>query len=97
MTDKYTRYAQLTLEIKKLEDELAPLKTQILEEMISKGEKKAEMEYGSFSIIKRKTWSYPDYIVEAEANLKALKAKAEETEEAVASETESLRFTLAKI
>jgi len=95
--DIYQQYALLKSKIDSLERELEPLKDQIMKDMIEKGQKKAEMEYGSFSISKRKTWSYPDYIIEAEADLKGMKAKAEETEEATASETESLRFTLAKI
>lgn len=95
--DVYSEYAVVKAEMSVLEMKAKQLQKEIIKDMASKNQEKVLVPYGSFSIQKRKTWSYPDYVVEKELEVKALKAKAESTEEAIASVSESLRYTPIKL
>lgn len=93
----YEQYAILDAKMKIMEEEKADLRSQILEEMASRGEEKVETTAGKFTITKLKKWTYPESVTAIEEKFKAEKAKAESTGEATYVETDSLRFTQAKL
>lgn len=97
MQSNYEKYAVLDAEIKALTAQKDAVKADILTDMQTQGTEKISHALGSFTISKLKKWKYPEYITEAEDELKATKAKAESTGEATYDEQDSLRFTSVKI
>lgn len=97
MQNIYELYAILEAEIAEREQKKEQLRTAILQNMIERGEEKIETAVGKFSISKRKSWTYPERVLEIGEKFKEAKAKAESTGEATFEETESLRFTQAKL
>jgi hypothetical protein len=97
MHNLYEEYAVLDAEIAALELKKEQLRPFILQKMIDEGIDKMETSVGKFSISKRKTWTYPEEVMEIGEEFKSAKAKAESTGEATYEETESLRFTSAKL
>lgn len=93
----YSEYAIIEAEIAALEAKKEQLRPHILKMMVQDGVEKLETDVGKFSITRRKTWTYPEYVVEIGEEFKAAKAKAESTKEATYEETESLRFTTIKL
>ena len=105
MSDAKTRlleYGQLKIQANEIEAKLEFLKEQCLKDVLEiRGDADQpialqELPGYKFSIMKRKTWTYPDYVKEAEKNLKAEKKDAEATGAATFTETEHLLFTSPK-
>jgi hypothetical protein len=61
------------------------------------GKDKIKHAMGNFTITPYRTWKYPQEIISREDALKADKAKAQDTGEAVCEEKPSLRFTSIKL
>jgi hypothetical protein len=89
----YERYEQLALQIEALEVEKEALRIAIADDMQKNGIKKQESEYGTFSMSKRTTWTFPPAVVKMKEDLKAAEEMAKSTNEAKAEETYSLRYT----
>lgn len=104
MTNLYHEYAQNKAEINALkakiaefelkQDQLAP---HIIKGMIDQGMEKIEMDLGKFTVTKRKSWTYPEAVVDLGEEFKAAKAKAESTGDATYEVTEGLLFTPVKL
>ena len=80
-----------------LENKEAELRTQILEEMVEKGEEKIETAMGSFKKATLKKWTYTDKVAELEEDFKAQKALEQSTGDATYTEQASLRYTPIKL
>ena len=91
------KYAELSVKIKELQDEKDAINIEVMNEILATGGDKFENEYGKFSIRKLKKYTYPAYVTEAKDEYDALKAKAEELEEATYTESPSLTFSAIKI
>jgi len=101
MDSIYETYALLEAEIAAREAKKAQLKPFIIKRMIEDGMKSMDTSVGKFSVSKRKVWSYPEEVVlavkELDQEAKAIKAKAESTNQATYEEVPSLRFTQIKL
>lgn len=97
VTNIYAEYAQLEADISALELKKEQLRPHIIKMMLDQGVKKMDIGVGSFSVTPRKTWTYPEKVLEIGEKFKAAKAKAESTGEATFEETPSLRYTSAKL
>lgn len=97
MENVYEEYAVLESQIAALEAKKDQLRPSILKKMIEDGMTKVDTAVGKFSVTKRKTWTYPEEVNELGEEFKAAKAKAESTGEATYEESDSLRFTSAKL
>lgn len=108
MTNIYAEYASLQAQIDALESKKSQLRPHIVEMMVAAGEDKVETPLGTFSVVQKKTWTYPDAVAETEIAakaeidriqdvVKALKAKAESTGDATFEETPGLRFNPVKL
>ena len=93
----YEQYALLKSKMTELENKEAELRTQILEEMVEKGEEKIETAMGSFKKATLKKWTYTDKVAELEEDFKARKALEQSTGEATYIEQSSLRYTPIKL
>lgn len=93
----YEEYAIIEAQIKALKNKQDEMRVKILEEMVSKEQKKIDTSVGSFSVSNRKTWTYTKKVEEMEEKFKALKAKEESTGDATFVETPSLRFNAVKL
>lgn len=93
----YEEYALLEAEIAAREAKKEQLRPHILKAMIDQGLRKVDSSVGSFSVGKRKTWTYPDSVMGINEEFKAAKAKAESTGEATYEEVDQLRFTMIKL
>lgn len=93
----FEEYAIIESKIKELTNQKDSIRTKILEDMVSKDEKKIETPFGSFSVSKLKKWEYTEKVTALEEKYKAEKAKEESTGEATFTETPSLRFTQVKL
>lgn len=97
MSSPYEQYAILDSKIKALTNQKDEIKAQIIEDMIARGEEKADTSVGKFTIAKLKTWTYTDRVTQLEEEYKARKAQEESTGDATFVEKPSLRFTQIKI
>ena len=97
MEEKYEHYAILDAQVKELTKQRDALKPEIIQDIISKGEDKAETSVGKFKIIPLKSWTYTDKVTELKELLDARKATEEEQEIATYEEKPSLRFTPIKL
>ena len=97
MTNVYEEYAMLDAEEAAIKEKKEQLRPHIVKMMIEKGEKKVETAVGSFSVGKRKSWTYPEAVKAINDQFKAAKAKAESTGEATFEEVDQLRFTKATL
>ena len=93
----YEQYALLKSKMTELENKEAELRTQILEEMLEKGEEKIETSMGSFKKATLKKWTYTPKVAELEEDFKARKALEQSTGDATFVEQPSLRFTPIKL
>lgn len=93
MDNLYAEYAIVKERIKILTNQAEGIASQILEELRESGESTKQTSVGKFTVCKRKSWTYPQSIVELGETLKAEKAKAESTGEATCEEKDSLLFT----
>ena len=89
----FVRYAEIKYEIKALKQEEDELNKQVLEEMEKEGVVKAQSDFGTFSIVERKTYKFDD---ELTSHLKEYKKSIEKEaiESGRAEETinKSLRY-----
>ena len=108
MSKIYEEYAHIDAQIAALNAQKEQLRPQIIEMMMEQGVKKVETAVGKFSLSPKKSWTYPDHVTSLESTtkeeitilnerIKEAKAKAESTLEATFEESESLRFTSAKL
>lgn len=108
MSNIYELYAHVDAQIAALEAQKEQMRPQIIQLMIEQGMKKVDTSVGKFSLTPKKSWTYPENVRTLEATtketvaalnevVKEAKAKAESTQEATFEETESLRFTSAKL
>lgn len=97
MQNIFEEYAVLEAEISALELKKEQLRPFIIKKMVDDGVEKLETAVGKFTLSKRKTWTYPESVLAIGEEFKTAKAKSESTGEATYEETESLRFTQAKI
>ncbi len=86
------QYAKIMIQIKELESLADEMKPKVLEEVLSTDDQKAETLYGKFSIMKRKSWTYPEEVKQKEQEYKVAKAKAESEETATCTINEVLVF-----
>ena len=93
MDNLYAEYAIVKERIKILTNQAEGISSQILEELRESGESTKQTSVGKFTVCKRKSWIYPQSIVELNETLKEEKAKAESTGEATYEEKDSLLFT----
>lgn len=89
----FEEYAIIESQIAALVAQKESLRPQIVKTMIEQGADKIDTGVGKFSISKRKTWTYPEWVTAIGDSFKEAKAKAESTKEATYEEAESLRFT----
>ena len=90
-------YAELKSQIKILEDEAENLKPQVLAAMESGALDTAEITgVGHLTLGTLRKWTYPQAIVQAEADLKVAKKTAEQTGDATATESKYVKFTVLK-
>lgn len=97
MENTFELYAVVQSKINDLEKEKESLRKIITDHMIESGETKRETVFGNFSISKRKTWTYPEYVEKMKDEYDAVKAKSESTGDANFVEKESLTFTSIKL
>lgn len=93
MNDIYQEYAFLEAQAKELENKKEALRLEIYKDMVAKGLRNNATPLGKFTLAKLKKYEYPEYVIEAGENYKALKAQAENTGEAICTEVDSLKFT----
>lgn len=89
----YAEYAILKERIKILTNQAEAVAKRIIDEINESGETTKETNVGKFTISRRKTWIYPENIVELGETLKAEQAKAQSTGDATYIEKDSLLFT----
>ena len=97
MENTFELYAIVQSKINDLEKEKESLRKIITDHMIESGETKRETVFGNFSISKRKTWTYPEYVEKMKDEFEAAKEKSISTREATYIEKESLTFTSIKL
>lgn len=97
VSNLFEEYAKIRAEKEALELKEEQLKPFIIQMMIEEGEDKKDIGVGKFSVSQRKTWTYPEEVVELGETFKAAKAKAESTGDATFEETPSLRYTPTKL
>ena len=97
MKSIYERYAVINSQMEDLKNQKDSLRTEILEDMIERGEDKVETGVGKFTVTKLKTWTYTSKVEELNEEYKARKAKEESTGDATFVENPSLRFTQVKL
>jgi len=96
----FVRYAQIKNEMKALKQEEDELNKQVLDELEKEGVVKAESDFGTFSVVEKKTYKFDDELqekinkmknqIKLNENLAIQDGLAEETI------TKSLRYTNAK-
>ena len=108
MSNRYEEYALIDSQIEALEAKKESLKAEIIADLNARGKATEDHSLGKFTIAKLKRWTYPKNVIEIEKEkkgeiailtdeIKAAKAKAENTGEATYEEQDSLRFTSIKI
>lgn len=93
----YDEYAALKTKKKALENQIDELEAKIIEEMVAEGATKIETTFGKFTVTMKKTWEYPQEVIDIGEQFKAAKATAESTGDATFTEAPSLRFTSLKL
>lgn len=93
MSNSYAEYAILKERIKILTNQAEAVAKILIDEINETGKPSLETTVGKFTVSKRKTWSYPENIVELGETLKAEQAKAQSTGDATYVEKDSLLFT----
>lgn len=91
----FITYAKLKAAEKELKAQIDEMSPQVLEAMGDNDEVELEG-YGTFVRANRRSWTYPQPIQQAEADLKVAKKTSEQTGEASYEENPYLRFNIAK-
>ena len=93
----FKRYAEAREELKEVTDIVDDLAVKVSAIMVKNGMQKAQLPgWGSFSIVEMPKYTYSDNIVNIEGVLKRAKEDERKNGTAVATSTQSLRFTSAK-
>ena len=87
----FNEYGRIKNQIKELEGQLEPMKEKILEQ-IGDREDPVDVDCGTFTISKRRTYTYPKEIESLEKRLKEEKKIAERTGAATYVEARILKF-----
>lgn len=93
MPNNYEEYAVLNAQIEQLTHQKEVLRDKILADLEEQELDKVETSVGKFKVTKLKNWTYTDKVTEMNEELKAQKAKEENTGEATCELKSSLRFT----
>jgi len=88
----YKQYAELTVAIKKLEEERDGIKEALVADLKENELQTYRSELGTFSMGTRKSWKYSPLVAADAGLLKELKKKEEEDGTAESKETEYLAF-----
>jgi len=88
----FKQYADVKNEIKRLSDIAKGIELQVREEMIKEDKTKAEAEFGTFSLVTRKKYTYTDKVKEAEKSVKEMKKEEEKSGLATVEESQSITF-----
>lgn len=97
MDKTYEQFAILDAQVKEMTKQRDALKIAIIEDIVSRGEDKAETGVGKFKIVPLKTWTYSEQVDELKEALDARKATEEENDIATFTEKPSVRFTPIKL
>ncbi len=89
---KLERLASLKRQIKSLTQETEILAEEVLNEIKSEGGTKVETDFGTFSIVERRTWTYPPVIQAMAKDLEENKKKAQQVGTAEAEVNYSLSY-----
>ena len=87
MEKTYKEYAELTAQIKVLNDKQKELKDVIKEDLDKREANQMKADFGTFSLVERKTWKYTDVIKDKTKDL--AQAKKLEEENGLAEHTTS--------
>ena len=82
---KFEKYAQIKNQIRELQLEAKEIEKDVLNEMKKAGAEIVKSDWGTFSIAKRKVWTYSPKVVDLTEKLRLL--KKEEEEKGIASYT----------
>lgn len=88
------KYEVVEMQIKALETEKEAIRTEILNDMIQNDEKKADGDFGSFTVGTRKTWTYSEKVEALTEKVKLAKGKEEKNGTAKAVETNYLMYKI---
>lgn len=88
----YERLLQINNEIKILELEKKTILDEVQSNMIENEVKTIKTDFGTFSIVERKTYRYSDDIKHRESEIKEMKKQEEENGKAESSISFSMRF-----
>ncbi|MCP4761483.1 MAG: hypothetical protein GY870_06855 [archaeon] len=88
----YKEYAELTSQIKVLYDQQKELKEQIKEDLNTKEANQLKADFGTFSLVERKTWKYTEVIKDKAKDLAQAKKLEEESGLAKATVSKSIMF-----
>lgn len=79
MNDKqlFAQYAALKSQIKTLEAELEPMKEQLLAVFVAKNADEIQTEFGTFTYVPKRSYTYTTEIINLEETLKEKKKQAE--------------------
>lgn len=97
MNEVFTKYAEVTAQIKALQDEQKVMLAAITEELAKQETAKISTDVGTFSTVVRKVYTYSDNVKNAENAFKTIKKQEEKEGIATYTESFSLRFTPVKI
>lgn len=89
----FEKYAQLKEQEKEIAEEIKELKPLLVEDMLEAKADKVESDYGTFSIVKRKHWTYSSDTQALDLKLKEIKKTEEADGTATYTEKENLMFT----
>ncbi len=94
--EKFKQYAEIKNKIKALTTEAKDIEKEVLSEMQEIEAKTVKSDFGTFSIVERKSWTYTDEVKELEMQNKvtitAIKKLEEEEGKATLKVSESLMF-----
>lgn len=85
-------YSELEIQRKQIDDQMASLKVQIVDEMDKEAVDKIESDFGVFYFTERKAWSYSEVIKEKETELKQIQKDEQASGVAEATVSRSLTF-----
>jgi len=94
--DTLKKYADLKVQIKKLETEADICKTEILESLSNETEAKIERDYGNFTLYQKRTYTYSPELVTLIDDVKERKTQEEADGTATYTEAHVLTFKPAR-
>ncbi len=92
----YEQYALVASQVKELQIKQKLLSLQCLAEMESNNANQMKADFGTFSTVERKKWTYTNIVKELEKSVKEQKKEEEENGEAKFETSKSLRFQVTK-